>query len=185
MRKDEMHKKYINEIEDKGFTIIENAVSAAEVKALSAKLKDLDKNFPKPELTTLPRLNKFSRIVYNPEQKDVIFSKVLLKNNTLRNVLMHFLNDEWNRQLPSDKPNYILRAMVARSSSSAPLPMHIDSFIPSSGKRCFVMQVALLLNDQTKENGCTIVVPGSHKSDEFAPPETFETAEPKCSGNII
>ena len=40
------------------------------------------------------------------------------------------------------------------------------------------MQCAILLEDQTLENGCTVLVPGSHLSDEYVPQEAFEEAIP-------
>ena len=71
--------------------------------------------------------------------------------------------------------------MIARSSLNEKLPMHIDSFIPSKGKYSFVMQSALILDDQNENNGCTIVVPGSHLYDEYATQESLANAIPIIS----
>ena len=169
---------YITEIEDKGYTVVKNAVSIETAKDLLDKIEKIFKNGKKPDLSKVPKLNKESKVVYNPEQKDILFCKVIFSIKKLRKILIHFLNDEWYKEIPKDNPNYILRAMIARSSSYAKLPLHIDSFIPSSGNRCFIMQASLVLNEQTINNGCTVVVPGSHKSDQYATQEFFNEATP-------
>ncbi|QTN30432.1 phytanoyl-CoA dioxygenase family protein [Rhodoferax sp. AJA081-3] len=65
-------------------------------------------------------------------------------------------------------PNYILRAAHFRSSTGA-MPYHIDSFIPYGGDYSSVVQCMLFLNHSTSQNGCTLAVPGSHKSAAYAP----------------
>jgi ectoine hydroxylase-related dioxygenase (phytanoyl-CoA dioxygenase family) len=95
-------------------------------------------------------------------------------------ILTQFLNDRWFTQIPAGAPNYILRSFLARSSNHQ-MPMHIDSFIPSSGRNFFMMQCALLLEDSNESNGCTVLVPGSHRSDEYAPQESFATAVPMAA----
>ena len=39
----------------------------------------------------------------------------------------------------------------------------------------------MVLEDQTPERGCTVVVPGSHRSDAYADQAAFETATPIVS----
>ena len=56
--------------------------------------------------------------------------------------------------------------------------MHIDSFIPSSGTVPFVMQALFAVDDSTMENGSTIVVPGSHLSDQYATQEAVRESIP-------
>ena len=77
------------------------------------------------------------------------------------------MNDNWYKQIPQDEPNYILRAMIARNGGETLLPLHIDSFIPNSGKLPFVMQLAVILDEQKVENGCTFYLPGSHRFDQY------------------
>ncbi|MDA8768035.1 phytanoyl-CoA dioxygenase family protein [Planktomarina temperata] len=173
-----MYSKYYEQIERDGYCVVNNAIDPPTVDQLRHKIEYLYQYGEKPSEEKIPRLNQKSRVVYNPDHKDVYFSKVVFSIQPLREILLHFLNDEWYKPIPQNSPNYILRAMIARSSSNTALPMHIDSFIPSSGKRSYIMQAALLLNDQTEENGCTLVVPGSHRSDDYAPPEAFESATP-------
>lgn len=105
------------------------------------------------------------KVVYNLQNKDTRFIE-LISLPELHRILMPKLNDPYYRFLPQDVPNYYLHYYNARSSGQK-LDLHIDSHVPFPGKRAIVMQSAFLLNDQTEENGCTIVVPGSHVSGEF------------------
>ena len=113
----------------------------------------------------VPDRDAEDRIVYNLQNKDKVFVDVLSQDD-LHLVLMEKLNDPYYRFLPRDVPNYYLHYYNARSSGSA-LDLHIDSHIPFPGERAIVMQMAFLLDDPHEENGCTVVVPGSHLSGEF------------------
>ena len=87
------------------------------------------------------------------------------------------MNDKWYKQIPQDQPNYILRSFGARSSNSA-LPLHIDSFIPYKGDEVIAIQVVIVLEDMTIENGCTVVIPGSHQAGEYADNKVYDQAIP-------
>ena len=76
------------------------------------------------------------------------------------------LNDPHYRFLPDSVPNYVLQYYNARSSGQK-LDLHIDSHIPFIGEFTNMMQFVFLLQDSDTENGCTVVVPGSHKSGTF------------------
>ena len=125
-------------------------------------------------------------MVYNLQSKELEFVRMLFRYALPTEVLMHFLNDPWFRQVPAGEPNYILRSYLARSSNEK-LPMHIDSFVPYGGDHVFVMQMSIILEDQTAENGCTLVVPGSHKRERYAAQESFEEAVPVESspGDVV
>jgi len=124
----------------------------------------------------LPNLAK-DPIVWNLQNKDHYFLELILKNKQIQEILIHFLNDEWFKQIPADQPNYILRSYLARSSQNY-LPMHIDSFVPYLGDHIFAMQVAIPLEDQTIENGCTYIVPNSHLSGKYTTQKDFSNAIP-------
>jgi ectoine hydroxylase-related dioxygenase (phytanoyl-CoA dioxygenase family) len=179
--------QHITEIKEQGFTVLKSQLSLSKVREIKDTILRINESFPKPTEETTPRLNRESDVVYNPEQKDRIFTKTVFANETLGYLLRYFLNDEYYRQISQDKPNYILRAMIARSSSKSELPLHIDSFIPSAGERPFVMQTSMILDHQDNEAGCTVVVPGSHLSDNYAPQQEFKNAIPVHSepGDIV
>ena len=125
----------------------------------------------------LPSLAKNDPFVWNPQNKDIYFLEMMFYSPLVEEILKHFLNDRWFKQIPPDRPNYILRNLLARSSDKV-LPMHIDSLVPYAGPYPFVMQVSMLLEDQNEENGCTVVVPGSHKSCEYADQSAFDIGVP-------
>lgn len=105
------------------------------------------------------------KYVYNLQNKSHLFIK-LLSNPLLKSIFQHFLNDPYYQVMPNSEPNYILNYFNARSSGSF-LDLHIDCKVPATGKYTWVMQAAFVLEEMTEENGCTVVVPGSHKSGEY------------------
>lgn len=125
----------------------------------------------------MPRLNRDQSMVYNLQTKDIFFCRMILENRIIEDVIKHFLNDRWFSALPADAPNYILRSFLARSSNYQ-MSMHIDSFVPYTGSHPFIMQCSIPLEDQTEENGCTVIVPRSHKSGQYADQASFDTAVP-------
>jgi ectoine hydroxylase-related dioxygenase (phytanoyl-CoA dioxygenase family) len=167
---------HILEIEKNGYTILKREINALTIKKLKDKILNINNTYPVPAIETTPRLNRSSDVVYNLEQKDRFFSKLIFQNKNLRNILIYFLNDEYYKQIPQDKPNYILRSMIARSSASCDLPLHIDSFIPNAGKRLFVIQASVIIDKHDSETGTTVVVPSSHLSDEYANQNKFKNA---------
>jgi hypothetical protein len=123
----------------------------------------------------VPFLNIGQPTVYNLQNKDAFFLELLFEGRGVDGVLKHFLNDEWFKQMPKEDPNYVLRSYIAGSTNNV-TPMHIDSFIPYLGPRPYIMQYAIILEKQTKENGAAVVVPRSHMSGEYATQEAFDDA---------
>lgn len=165
----------ITAIEREGYAYIPQLFSQDEVSECLRRVKF----WYEKSLSTLsdrtPRFFRDQHVVHNLQNKDIFFIRMMLGNELIGDILKHFLNDQWFKSLPADAPNYILRSFLARSSN-VHLPMHIDSWVPYTGSHVFVMQCAILLEDQTEENGCTVIVPRSHLSDQYAPQEAFETA---------
>ena len=167
----------IDQILEAGYARLKNQASTGQVADALARTKQLHAQGVAQQSDRVPRLNRAQPMVYNLQNKDVDLLKLMLGNEKLESVLVRFLNDQWFAKLPDGAPNYILRSLLARSSN-ARLPMHIDSFVPYLGEHVFVMQCALLLEDQTAANGCTVLVPGSHRANAYATPASFEDAVP-------
>ena len=162
-------------IEADGYVVIPKAISKDHAAKLLANVKAWYANLLESYSDRMPRLNKDQPMVYNLQAKELEFCNLILGNPVIEHVLTHFLNDRWFSSLPKDAPNYILRSLLARSSNYQ-MPMHIDSFVPYTSDYPFIMQCSILLEDQTKENGCTVVVPGSHLSGRYADQDSFDTA---------
>ena len=134
----------------------------------------------------VPFLNIDQPTLYNLQNKDIWFLQLLFEPKLMQDLLVHFLNDQWFKQIPEGEPNYLLRSYIARSSDRQ-MPLHLDSFVPYLGDHCIVMQYSIVLEDQNAENGCTVVVPGSHKSGKYATQDAFAGALPIESevGDIV
>lgn len=169
---------YIKTLRERGYVLIKQGNSRAEVSRLLDKIRELHDRGEEPSGLAVPYLNRGHQIIYNLQSKDLLFVESKFRHKLVRHILMALLNDEWYRQIPPGEPNYILRSMIARSGGESPLPLHIDSFIPSSGSHTWSAQVSFVLEDQGRQNGCTIVVPGSHLYDRYAKQEDMDKAVP-------
>lgn len=80
--------------------------------------------------------------------------------------LKPFLNDPYYQKIDDDDINFILAYYNARSSV-AELPLHIDNYFPTGGDHPNSMQIVFSLSGQDAQNGATVVVPGSHRIQNF------------------
>jgi hypothetical protein len=136
--------------------------------------------------SNVPFLNIDQPTVYNLQNKDIFFLKMLFDGRMLQEILINFLNDRWFRQIPEHEPNYLLRSFIARSSNKR-LPMHLDSFVPYLGNHVIIMQASIILEDQSEDNGCTVVVPGSHLFGRYTTQDSFKDAVPieSRAGDVV
>lgn len=152
----------IAELETYGYTILKNAIVdhsqyLNRIKALSEK--ELKENKMWDESRSL------DTIIYNLQNKDEVFVHLLM-HEEIQEILKYFLNDNYYQVMSEDKPNFILNYYNARSSGKF-LDLHIDSSVPAHGEHIWAMQVAFVLESSNEENGCTVVVPGSHQSGKY------------------
>ena len=133
----------------------------------------------------MPQRDVDDKILYNLQNKDKQFIDILCAD-FIKNVCRQKLNDPYYRFLPEDKGNYILSYYNARSSGKV-LDLHIDSYLPVVGDRTWAMQVVFVLEDMTKDNGGTVVVPGSHKSGRYTDREleNIKYVEAKAGDLVI
>lgn len=176
----------IKQIQEVGYCRIANAL---EPSVVDEALKRVKKDYAHYESLTsddIPFLNIGQPTLYNLQNKDLYYLRLLFDLKNIEQILIHFLNDRWFKQIPQDEPNYILRSFITRSSNTQ-MPLHIDSFVPYLGNHVFVMQFSIVLQDQTTENGCTVVVPRSHVGGEYATQDVFEQAVPieSKAGDIV
>lgn len=157
----------VNEIKSNGYCVIENYLDKELVSSLLQKCMEIYDDTKDDICKDTPFLNTNQPTIYNLQNKDVFFTKTLLEQDVLEDILISCLNDKWYKQIPPDQPNYILRSYGARSSNKG-LPLHIDSFIPYIGDEIIAMQVAFVLEDMRIENGCTTIISGSHNSGKYA-----------------
>jgi ectoine hydroxylase-related dioxygenase (phytanoyl-CoA dioxygenase family) len=172
--------QHIKEIDYSGYTKVENFLP---IEGKDHLLNLINKRYKKiNELASgdkmkypgVPTRNENDKIIYSLYNIDYCFID-LLSSDPIRKIAMHKLNDEYYRFLPQHLPNYILSYYNARSSGNK-LEMHIDSHIPFlSDQKTNMIQLAFLLEDSTIDNGCTVVVPGSHNLGRYTDREFYNT----------
>lgn len=167
----------IKEIEESGYCILRNHLSNERVKRTLDLVEYWNAKSSGDITDDKPSLARDDPFLWNPQNKDHYFLDTMFCSPDVEKILMHFLNDRWFKPIPPDKPNYILRNLLARKGEKT-LPMHIDSLVPYQGEHVFVMQVSMVLEDQDAANGCTLVVPGSHLSGKYVDQSAFDYATP-------
>ncbi len=162
------YQQVMKELSVYGFARIQNFLTE-DTKNLLLKLTQ--QNYDKlnadgrVEYAGTPERNKSDKVLYNLQTIDKLFIDVLTIS-TITDIAREKLNDAHYGFLPQDVPNYVMLYYNARSSG-AKLDLHIDSHIPFVGKHTNMMQLVYLLEDSDLDNGCTVVVPGSHQSGTF------------------
>ncbi len=161
-----MINKKIKEIEKNGYCVIKNFLSK-KITQETLKKVNFHYNLNKGrKYKGIPARDSRDKILYNLQNKDYSFIKIV-NNKKIIEIAKYFLNDKHYRFLPKNKPNFIINYFNARSSGNK-LDLHIDSWIPYTGKSTHIMQFVFLLEKSTLKNGCTIVVKKSHKSGKYS-----------------
>ena len=176
----------IQQLEQVGYCCLRSVYNKSRMQKALDKIAAYYAEYRDTTTPNVPFLNIGQPTLYNLQNKDLFFLELLFEPKILQDILIHFLNDRWFRQIPQHEPNYTLRSLIARSSYAA-LPMHIDSFVPYQGSHLLVMQYSIILEDQRANNGCTIVVPRSHLSGEYTTQEAAKDAIPLESkvGDVV
>ncbi len=112
------------------------------------------------------RAGSKDKIIFSIHKYNDIFLD-FIDTSIVRKILIKFLNDPYYRLIPNELPNFTLGYFNARSSGNE-LPLHMDNYVPYSGSVPLACQVAYYFNKSDIKNGCTIVVPKSHKSGTYA-----------------
>lgn len=159
-----------------GYAVVPSVFSEAAVARLLQKVQILHSAGQSLAQQSGASANQLSdKYVYHLQFQDIAFLDILTRTNLL-DTLKPFLNDPYYAQLPQGDPNFLLAYYNARSSV-APLALHIDSYVPSAGRFTTSMQIAVSLNGQTRQNGATTVVPGSHRIPTYPDRTRPELAE--------
>ena len=161
-----MIEKKIKKIKKNVFCIIKNFLSKKVIGKTLKKIDHYHELNKKIVYKGIPARDSRDKILYNLQNKDYHFIKLLNNKNILK-IAKYFLNDKFYRFLPNDKPNFIINYFNARSSGNK-IDLHIESWINYVGKKNHMMQFVFILEKSTLENGCTIVVKKSHKTGKYS-----------------
>lgn len=181
--------QHIEDIDRDGYTVFRGAFPPDQVSEYLACVKEhLEKEKGQVTLRPGPYTDKDGQadVILNLQRKDYTFLKALFCSKELNDTLLHFLNDPWHKKIPQDEPNYILNSYFARSPKERQ-PLHIDAYMPYQSQYVSNMQSLYLLEDMNEDNGCTILVPGSHKSGQYCTQEAVKDAVPVIAraGDIV
>jgi ectoine hydroxylase-related dioxygenase (phytanoyl-CoA dioxygenase family) len=169
--------KYISDFQRDGYCVLPQVYNAPEVKAALATVRELQIQCEGQVSDAVPYLNQNQPVIYNLQNKSLPLLQMLFNSPDIEKILVHFLNDVWYKAIPSGIPNYQIRSYMARSSAGA-LPLHLDSFVPYIGDFVYSMQTSIILEDMGPANGCTIVVPGTHQTGQYAEQDALKDAIP-------
>jgi ectoine hydroxylase-related dioxygenase (phytanoyl-CoA dioxygenase family) len=159
-----MEKNVLNEIHNNGFAIVKNAFSKKLVNDLFDDLKKLSQ--VKMRSTNSTNLID-SKLIINPHSQSVNYLKVI-NSKIIENYCLNFLNDKFYKIINKKLPNYCLNHSIVRSSGKEALNLHRDDRNPpSNSKEICYLQFGLAIDDSNKANGCTIVIPKSHKKKTY------------------
>ncbi len=103
----------------------------------------------------------------------------------LESMLIPLLNDPNYLRIPKNEPNYILGEYIGRSSGAGGLNIHVDAFSPSIDHLPPSVTVVIAVEDRGADEGCTKVVPGSHRSGQFPEGKVAAIPVPLKAGDAI
>jgi ectoine hydroxylase-related dioxygenase (phytanoyl-CoA dioxygenase family) len=169
--------KYISDFRKDGYCVLPQVYDAKAVQDALKLVKEWQVRCEGQVSESVPYLNQNQPVIYNLQNKSLPLLKMLFASPDIEKMLIHFLNDDWYKAIPTGEPNYQIRAFVARSSAGA-LPLHLDSFVPYIGDYVYSMQTSIILEDMGPANGCTTVVPGTHQAGQYAEQDALERAIP-------
>ncbi len=155
--------EHVKDIKYSGYTVVKDFLDKDTVEILLELVEENSKN--NEDLVNVSSNQALDDYAYHLQYKDERFIHLFGQSNILK-ILQPFLNDPYYGKIPKDQPNFILAYYNARSSV-APLDLHIDSYVPSVSAFTTSMQISFSLNGQTKDNGATIILPGSHNLNDF------------------
>ena len=146
-----------------GYTVIRGGITPDLVSELLNRLQKIIRLKMKSK-----NFDEGGGYITDLQNEDIFFIKVIFNHSLLRSLLIDLLNDPFYRNIPEHNPNYIFRGIRALSAVERGLPLHIDSVVPSSGRRPTGIVTSFILEDHFYGNGCTLVVPKTHRSDRYA-----------------
>lgn len=160
-----MNKKVINNIKKNGYHIFRSVLDKKEHLQYLKTVKKL-KSYKQPGFFNQKSTHR--KLILNLQTKNTIFLK-LLKNKLINEINIYFLNDKFYKSLSPKLPNYTLSQYAAAASGKENLVLHVDDKVPNSSNNVNYLQWMIPLVDMNTKNGCTQIVPKTHKSGIFKP----------------
>ena len=102
----------IKDIEQQGYCRLPGLLDAEAINITLSTVKTLALTHRDLEINDIPRLDTGQETVYNLQNKNYDLLALLLKCDSIQQILMHFLNDQWHQSIDLSEPNYILRHVL-------------------------------------------------------------------------
>lgn len=161
--------KYIIKIKKYGYAVVPNLISRKQcnkfINLLESDYEKYSKLYSKPEgIKKHDLANKsYEKVVFNLHNKNYSWFKIF-KNKIVLQILDFFLKEG---SFNGNEPYYLNNISARTPTKGSPGQIfHIDGGLPGTN---YTLKVNVLwcLNDFTKENGYTRVIPKSHKIRSF------------------
>lgn len=157
--------KLINQIKTDGFCVLPNVISKSDCEEYKTLLEGYyskySSNYYTPNVKTEYGLEdkKNEKVVFNLHNKGLEWFK-LFENERVTSILDVVLkNGSYKNSEPYNLLNISARSPLKNSGEQQ---LHLDSNLPG-GEFPLICVVLWMLDDFTKENGATRLIPGSHK----------------------
>ena len=153
-----------NSLLDKGYVIFKEAIDKKTVERLKLDLESM-KHYQMRSTVDQNLID--SKLILNPHSYSKTFLDIISSEELIL-LIKPLLNDPYYRSIPDDLPNYCLNFSICRSSGIDPLDWHRDDRNPpSTHVNASYIQLGLALERADETNGCTLIVPKSHRLDEY------------------
>jgi len=154
----------LDNIHKYGYTIVKNAFPKKKIDKLLLDVKI----FNQVKMKAI-RSNTIidSKLTINPHSESINFLEIV-NSKIVEDFCIRLLNDKYYKVINKKLPNYCLNHSIIRSSGKQIFHFHRDDRNPPSNSNevCY-LQFGLALEETNKKNGCTIVVPKSHKKNTY------------------
>lgn len=161
--------KHLDEIHNKGYTVLERVITPRECERFKTYLEeDYQKyaplHFKSGKKTAHGLEDKSSeKVVINLHNKRLEYFD-LLGHSAVLSILDILLKEG---SYLNSEPYYLYNNSARSPLKGSEQQLHLDSRFPGT-RYVFVANVLWMLDDFTEESGATRIVPGSHKSGQYA-----------------
>lgn len=158
------------EIEEKGYTVLSNLITEEECNHYKTLLENYYETFAPKYAGNSGAAGhglddkSLEKTVYNLHNKDLSFFKLFEHPEVLKVLDFMLLEGSYKDAEPYYLYNNCARCPLKGNPGQQ---LHSDSRLPGINY-CIVANVLWALDDFTNDNGSTRIVPGSHKTREFA-----------------
>ena len=119
---------------DNGYTIIRAANSPGVVDKIKGEIKKIRGVKEARNIKENPEW-RTEESLFGLQNESLFLLKKTFSHSATKPILINLLNDPWYRAIEANRPNYKCRNGIrVQTAAKEGLDLHIDSFIPGSGR---------------------------------------------------